>query len=69
MQTSLKRLGFQFFTSKDISAKFPRGGGGANPFSAIRLIVFINGQFFYDGRHIYDVITSLRRGFEIGDHL
>ena len=21
------------------------------------------------GRHIYDVITSLRRGFEIGDYL
>ena len=21
------------------------------------------------GRHIYDVITSLRRGFEMGDHL
>ena len=24
-----------------MSAKFPRGGGGANPFSAIRLIVFV----------------------------
>ena len=35
MQTSLKRLGFQFSTRKDMSAKFPRGG--ANPFSAIRL--------------------------------
>ena len=23
----------------------------------------------YYGRHIYDVITSLRRGFEMGDHL
>ena len=23
----------------------------------------------YFGRHIYDVITSLRRGFEMGDHL
>ena len=39
MQTSLKRLGFQFSTRKDMSAKFPRGGGGANPFSAIRLYV------------------------------
>ena len=23
----------------------------------------------YFGRHIYDVITCLRRGFEMGDHL
>ena len=23
----------------------------------------------YYGRHIYDVITSLRHGFEMGDHL
>ena len=39
MQTSLKRLGFKFSTRKDMSAKFPRGGGGgANPFSAIRLL-------------------------------
>ena len=28
MQTSLKRLGFKFSTRKDMSAKFPRGGGG-----------------------------------------
>ena len=47
MQTSLKRLGFQFSTRYDMSAKFPRGGvggggggGGANPFSAIRLGCF-----------------------------
>ena len=32
-------------------------------------IAFIKGQFSYYGRHIYDVITSLRRGFEMGDHL
>ena len=38
MQTSLKRLGFQFSTRQDMSAKFHRGGG-ANPFSAIRLYV------------------------------
>ena len=25
--------------------------------------------FFYYGRHINDVITRLRRGFELGDHL
>ena len=41
MQTSLKRLGFQFSTRWDMSAKFPRGGGGANPFSAIRLHVLL----------------------------
>ena len=40
MQTSLKRLGFQFSTRYDMSAKFPRGGG-VNPFSAIRLITMI----------------------------
>ena len=28
MQTCLKRLGFQFSTRWDMSAKFPRGGGG-----------------------------------------
>ena len=32
-------------------------------------IAFINGQFLIYDRHIYDVITSLRRGFEMGDHL
>ena len=32
-------------------------------------IAFINGQFLNNGRHIYDVIASLRRGFEMGDHL
>ena len=31
MQTSLKRLGFQFSTRYDMSAKFPRGGGGSKP--------------------------------------
>ena len=30
-------------------------------------IAFINGQFLIMA--IYDVITSLRRGFEMGDHL
>ena len=32
-------------------------------------IAFIDEQFSHYGRHIYDVITSLRRGFEMGDHL
>ena len=33
-------------------------------------IALINEQFLRDyGRHIYDVITSLRRGFEMDDHL
>ena len=31
-------------------------------------IAFIRAVSYY-GRHIYDVITSLRRGFEMGDHL
>ena len=32
-------------------------------------IAFINGTVSYYGRHVYDVITSLRREFEMGDHL
>ena len=40
----------------------------------IRLNTKTNYSFYYRticiyGRHIDDVITSLRRGFEMGDHL
>ena len=38
MQTSLKRCGLKFSLRKDMSAKFPRGGG-AGPFLARSLNV------------------------------
>ena len=34
----------------------------------IQTIAFINEQFIFI-RHIDDVITSFKRGFEMGDHL
>ena len=34
VQTSLKRCGLKFSLRYDMSAKFPRGGGGAGPFLA-----------------------------------
>ena len=43
-----------------MSAKFPRGGGGANPFSAIRLLVmtcmFV---YMYEGQLISNLPTLL----------
>ena len=43
MQTSLKRCGLKFSSRKDMSAKFPRGGGGggAGPFLARSLMVIV----------------------------
>ena len=32
-------------------------------------IAFTNGAVSYYGRNINDVITSIRRGFEMGDYL
>ena len=34
VQTSFKRCDLKFPLSKDMSAKLPRGGGGAGPFLA-----------------------------------
>ena len=48
VQTSLKRCGLKFSLRWDMSAKFPRGGGGggAGPFLA-RSLVFLICFFFH----------------------
>ena len=50
MQTSLKRCGLKFSSRKDMSAKFHGGWGGrggAGPFLAQSLIIFL--LFLYSG--------------------
>ena len=36
---------------------------------SLQTIAFINEQFLFYGRHTDDAKTSLRFGFEMGDHL
>ena len=50
MQTSLKRLGFQFSTRQDMSAKFPRGGGSklilSHPSNSVNFIFLSFGAMY-----------------------
>ena len=49
VQTSLKRCGLKFSSRKDMSAKFPRGGGGgAGPFFSSKSISARAGTFTMD---------------------
>ena len=62
-------MGYIFISSQlDDSNEFvlKKVSSWLNTTIPIQTIVFINEQLYIYGRHIDDVITSCRRGFEMG---
>ena len=68
MQTSLKRCGLKFSSRKDMSAKFPRGGGGAGPFLA-RSLLKVASPILWGSIYIFDLkMITFMLEVAIGDY-